>query len=169
MSGGEDRRRSTRVLTEFSVTLRDDAGSMLDQHAVAHDVSEKGCKIEARAELKPGQFVRFALALDENGDIRGRARIVWCERSDLSYWAGVEFLKLSWRERRRVRSLTNPSNMDWDLLADKALFALAILATTAIGYRMLTNTAWRGVLADIVPSVLAAFALGWALIVLLRG
>ena len=53
--GADDRRTGVRILSEFPLTLLDDKGEGLDPHAVAHDVSDKGFKIESRAELKPGQ------------------------------------------------------------------------------------------------------------------
>ena len=168
MSGPEDRRRSVRILSEFSLTLLNDAGETLDQRAVAHDVSDKGFKIESRANLKSGQVVRFALSLDAEGEIRGRARIVWDERSGVHFWAGAQFLKMSWRDRRRIRRITNPSGMDWNALADKAILALSILLATVIGWSLLSSALWRGVIGGMIPTALAAFAMGWALRELLR-
>jgi hypothetical protein len=168
MSGGDERRTSTRILTEFPLSLLDDKGEILDRHAVAHDVSDKGFKIETMAELKTGQFVRFGLSLDADGDIKGRARIVWCERTDLSYWAGGQFLSMSWRDRRRVRRITSPSDVDWNLLADKAIWALSILLVTIVGWKLLQSPLWREVLGGLAPTALAALAMGWALRELLR-
>lgn len=165
---GEERRRSARILSEFPLSLLDEKGELLDQHAVAHDVSDKGFKIETRAELKPGQFVRYALSLDVDGSIKGRVRIVWVERADLSYWAGAQFLGLSWGDRRRIRRFTSPSDVDWNALADKAIIALSILLVTLVGWNLLSSRLWRGVLAGLVPTAFAAFALGWALRELLR-
>lgn len=168
MGREEERRRSTRVLTEFPLSLLDDKGELLDRHAVAHDVSEKGFKIESMAELKTGQFVRFGLSLDVEGEIKGRARIVWSERTDLSYWAGGQFLGMSWRDRRRVRRMTNPSEVDWNLLADKLIVALSLLLATIVGWRLLSSPLWRQVLGGLLPEALAALAMGWALRELLR-
>ena len=166
MSGKD--RRAVRILSEFPLTLLGDDGETLDSHATAHDVSDKGFKIESRAELKPGQFVRFALSLDVDGSIKGRARIVWSERTDLSYWAGGEFLKMSARDRRRVRRITSPSDVDWNALADKAIFALSLLLATAIAWSLLSSALWRGIIGGLIPTALAALAMGWALRVLLR-
>ena len=168
MSGFDDRRRSARIMSEFPLTLLNDAGEVIDQHAVAHDVSDKGFKIETRAELKLGQFVRFVLSLDSAGDITGRARIAWSERTDLACWAGGQFLKMSWRDRRRVRGVVNPSRVDWNELADKAILALSLLLVTLIGRSLLMSSLWRGILGDLLPTALAAFAMGWALRELLR-
>lgn len=165
--GADDRRKATRILSEFPLTVLDDKGGLLDNHAVAHDVSDKGFKIESRTELKPGMFVRFSLALDAEGDVKGRARIVWCERTDLSYWAGGQFLNMSWSDRRRVRRITSPSGVDWNLLADKLIVMLGVLLLTLLGWRLMSNSQWRGVLGDLIPTAFAACALGWALVTLL--
>lgn len=167
MSGANDR-RSPRILSEFPLALRDDAGAGLDPHATAHDVSEKGFKIESRVELKPGQFVHFRLSLDADGDVEGRAKIVWSKRTDLSCWAGGEFLKLAGGDRRRLRRIMNPSAVDWNVLADKAIFALLLLLATLLGWSLLSNAQWRGFIGDMMPTALAALAMGWALRVLLR-
>ena len=168
MSGRENRRQAARILSEFPLVLLDDNGVLLDRHAVAHDISDKGFKIETRAELKPGQFVRFALSLDAEGDVKGRAQIVWGEGIELSNWAGAQFIKMSWRDRRRVRSITSPSDFDWDALADKAIVALSILLVTIVGWSLLSSALWRDVLGRMFPTALAALALGWALRELLR-
>lgn len=168
MSASDERRTSARILSEFPLTLLDDMGEVLDQHAVAHDVSDKGFKIESRAELKKGQSVRFSLSLDASGDIKGRARIVWGERTDLSYWAGAQFMKISWGDRRRVRRITSPSSVDWNALADKTILALSLLLATLVGWRIWSSNLWWGIVAGLIPTALAAFAMGWALKELLR-
>ena len=167
MSARDNRRQSARILSEFPLVLLDEQGAELDRHAVAHDISDKGFKIETRAALKPGQLVRFALSLDADGDVKGRARIVWGEGSDLSTWAGAQFLKISWRDRRRVRRITSPSDYDWNELADKAILALSIVLVTVVGWRLLSSPMWRQVIGGLIPTALAALALGWALTVLL--
>lgn len=164
----DERRTSARILTEFPLTLSDDKGEVLDAHAIAHDVSDKGFKIETHAELKKGQALRFALSIDADGDIKGRARIVWCERTDISYWAGAQFLKVSWGDRRRLRRITSPSDVDWDALADRTILSLSLLLAVIVGYRVLSSSLWRGVIGDLVPTAVAAFAMGWALKELLR-
>lgn len=164
----DERRTSARILTEFPLVLSDDKGEVLDPHAIAHDVSDKGFKIECRADLKKGQTLRFALSLDAEGAIKGLARIVWCERADLSYWAGAQLLKVSWAERRRLRRITSPSDVDWNALADKTILALSLLLATVVGFRVLSSPLWRGVIGNLVPTAVAAFAMGWALKELLR-
>jgi len=164
----DERRTSARILTEFPLTLSDEQGQVLDPHAIAHDVSDKGFKIETHAELSKGQLLRFALALDAEGDIKGRARIVWAERADISYWAGAQFLKVSWADRRRLGRITRPSDYDWDALADRTIFSLSLLLAVIVGYRALSSTLWRGIIGDLIPTAVAAFAMGWALKELLR-
>jgi hypothetical protein len=164
----DERRTSARILSEFPLTLSDDKGEVLDPHAIAHDVSDKGFKIETHAELKKGQTLLFALSLDAEGDIKGRARIVWCERTDLSYWAGAQFLKVAWADRRRLRRITSPSDVNWDALADKAILSLSLLLAAIVGWRVLASPLWRGVIGGLIPTAIAAFALGWALKELLR-
>jgi len=164
----EDRRTSARILTEFPLSLSDEKGQVLDPQAIAHDVSDKGFKIETHAELVKGQTLMFALSLDADGDVKGRARIVWCERADVSYWAGAQFLKLSWKDRRRVGRITNPSRFNWDALADQTILSLSLLLAVLVAWRALSSPLWRGVLGDLVPTAVAAFAMGWALKELLR-
>ncbi len=121
------------------------------------------------AELKPGQFIRFSLALDAEGDVKGRARIVWSERSDLSYWSGAQFLKLSWGDQRRIRRVTNPSSVNWDGLADKTIVTLVVFLVTLLGWNVMMSPILRGlVVGGLIPTAFAAIAMGWALVVLLR-
>ena len=165
---GEEKRQSARVLTEFALTLLDEKGALVDQHAVAHDVSTKGFKAEARVELRVGQIVGYRLALEAESVISGRARIVWCQRTDLSYWAGAQFLKMSWGDRRRIRRIQSPSSLDWNGLADRAITAMIILLVTLVAWTGLRNPAWRQLLPRLIPEAAAAVAMGVALRELLR-
>lgn len=164
----DERRTSARILTEFPLTLSDDQGELLDPHAIAHDVSDKGFRIETHAELKKGQTLRFSLSLDAEGAIKGRARVVWCERADITIWAGAQFLKVNWGDRRRLRRITSPSDYNWDALADRTILSLSLLLAVLVGWRLLSSPLWRGVIGDLVPTAVAAFAMGWALKELLR-
>jgi hypothetical protein len=164
----DNRRTATRILTEFSLTLFDEKGHPVDEHAVAHDVSDKGFKFESRAELKAGQAVRYKLAFLEGQDLSGRARIVWCQRTDLSYWGGAQFLNLSWGDRKRIRRVTSPSDADWDGLLNKAIIALSIMLATLLLWSAFKSLAWRAVLSRLAPELFAALLCLWALRVLLR-
>lgn len=163
----ENRREAARILTDFSLILIDEKGSSLDDRAIAHDVSEKGFKAETQAELKQGQIVRYRLALSGQ-DLSGRARIVWCHRTDLSFWAGAQFLGLSWAHRRLIRRITSPSDVDWGVIGDKAITALSILVGTTLAWAALSNPVWRAVLPSLFPKAVAAVVMGFALRELLR-
>lgn len=165
---GEERRRAPRILTEFSLYLMDEKGEELDGHSLAHDVSDKGFKVETQGELKKGQIVRYRLGLRGGDEVSGRARIVWTQKTDLSYWAGAQFLGMSWSDRRRVRKVTDPSSVDWGVIADKAIVALTLLLVTTVGWIVMTSAIWRGILEDMFPKVIAAVVMGFALRELLR-
>ena len=167
MSDEKNRRTSARILTEFPLALSDEKDGEIDVHAVAHDVSDKGFKAESRTELTQGQIVRFRLGIDASGDVIGRARVVWCRRTDISYWAGAEFLGLSRGDRRRVRRVTRPSSVDWNVIADRAIIALAATLGTLLVWSALSSTLWRGILEGLFPKILACLIAGWALCELL--
>jgi hypothetical protein len=167
MSDPDERRQAARILSEFALVLDDEKGALLDDRALAHDVSDKGFKAETRAELKQGQVVRFHLTLGKQ-EVRGRARIVWCHRTDLSFWAGAQFVGMSWSDRRRVRKITSPSEVDWVALGDKGLTALLILLAATLAWAALSDRIWRSVLSEIFPKMAAAVVMGFALRELLR-
>ena len=166
-SGDEASRGPARILSEFRLSLLDEGGAALDAGALARDVSEAGFKIESRADLAPGQLVEFVLSLD-GGAVRGRARIAWSERTDASCWAGATLVKMSWRDRRRVRRATRPSTVDWDGIADKAIVALSVLLATLVGWSVFSSALWRGIVLRLLPTAFAALVMGWALRELLR-
>jgi hypothetical protein len=168
MSARDNRRASARILTEFPLTLLDEKGGEIDPHAVAHDVSDKGFKAESRSELAQGQIVRFRLGIDASGDVIGRARIVWCQRTDLSFWGGAQFIGLSRSDRRRVRRVTSPSDVDWGKIADRAITAMIVTLVTLAAWTMATSALWRAVVAELFPKILACLIAGWALRELLR-
>lgn len=168
MSDRDERRTSQRVLTEFPLVLMNEKGEELDVHAVAHDVSAKGFKAESRSELKKGQIVRFRLGIDATGDVSGRARIVWVQRTDISHWGGAQFLDLSRSDRRRVLRVTNPSDVDWNLIFDRAITALGLTLITLLAWIMFTSSLWMGIIGDLFPKIIAAVLAGWSLRELLR-
>jgi len=167
MADETERRRAARILTDFSLVLLDEKGAELDGRALAHDVSDRGFKAETQAELAQGQMIRFRLSLIDGQEIRGRARVVWAHREELAFWAGAQFVGLSWGDLRRVRRVTSPSDVDWGAIADKAIVALSLLLVTSIGWIALSSPTWRGVLEDLFPKIVAAVAMGLALRVLL--
>jgi len=167
LSVPENRREAPRILSQFSLVLTDEKGATLDDRAIAHDVSDKGFKAETQAELKPEQVVRFRLDLGVE-EVRGRARIVWCQRTDMSFWAGAQFVGMSWSDRRRVRRITSPSDIEWGVIADKAATALLILLGTTLAWMAANNPVWREVLPGLFPKAVAAVVAGLALREFLR-
>ncbi|MBI3564183.1 MAG: PilZ domain-containing protein [Elusimicrobia bacterium] len=162
-----ERRQAARILTDFTLILTDEKGKELDGRALAHDVSDKGFKVETQAELAKGQTLRFRLGLPEGREVSGRARVVWSHKEELAWWAGAEFVGLSWGERRRIRRVTSPSDVDWGVIADKAIVALSLLLATSVGWIAFTSPVWRAVLEDVFPKAVAAVVMGVALRVLL--
>lgn len=165
---GEDRRRAPRILSEYPLVIEDDRGTVLDDRALAHEVSEKGFKLETQAELDKEQRIRFKLVFDRGEELTGVARIAWTEKNEFARWAGAEFSALSWADVRRLRRLVDPSHVDWDALADKAVTALGTIVGVALIYKVLYSPTLREVLYTIFPKALATFALGWSLRELFR-
>lgn len=167
MSRREERRSTTRILTEFGVVLSDHHGAEIDARAIAHDISEKGFKVETRAELAAGQVVRIRLSIGEGADVKARARVAWTERAQLWTTAGAVFLGLAWKDRRRLRRLTGPPGIDWSGLLDKAIVALSLLLIVTAAGSALAYPVWRDFAERLLPKALAAVALGLALRALL--
>ncbi|OGS38967.1 MAG: hypothetical protein A2506_09075 [Elusimicrobia bacterium RIFOXYD12_FULL_66_9] len=118
--------------------------------------------------LRKGQFLRFHLQLTEGQSMGGRGRVVWVERTDLALWAGVEFIGLSWSDRRRLRRITRPSEVAWSRIFDKAIKAALFLTATLLIWGAVTSYVWRALLWNMAPKVLATLALGWALREIIR-
>ncbi len=168
MSPPEERRRSARLLSEYPLVLLDASGKVLDDRALAHDLSDHGFKSESQAKLERGQAVRFRLSLDAAGEISARGRVAWTQNLAMAEWAGVEFSGLSWGERRILRRVTRPAAADWSVVAGKAAAALFWIIGTALAARVLSSPRWRGFALSLLPAVVAALAMGAALLVLLR-
>lgn len=168
MTHKDERRQTTRILNEFYVVLQDDKGGLIDDHALAHDVSDKGFKVETNGVVEKGQNLRFRLHLCAGKEVSGRGRVVWIDRTGLALWGGVEFRALPWADRRRLRRLTRPANVKWPVIIDNAFFA-AFWSTTSVAlWIVLTSPALRGVMIDLAPKAFAALAMGWSLRELLR-
>jgi hypothetical protein len=168
VSPRDDRRRSARLLSEFPLVLMEPSGTVLDDRALAHDLSAHGFKAETQARLQKGAAVRFRLSLDQAGEVAGRGRVAWEQSTALSVWLGVEFQGLSWADRRRVRRATHPRDVDWSVIAERLALGLFVVMATGVLGRMMASALWRGYLAALAPKAFACAALGWALIVLLR-
>ncbi len=163
----DERRQAARILTDFSLMLFDEKGGELDSRALAHDVSDKGFKAETQVELRKGQTVRFRLGLLGGVVVNGRAKVVWAHKEELAWWGGAEFVGLSWSDKRRIRRLTDPSSVDWGVIADKAIVALSLLLVTSVSWIVLSSPMLRSVLEDVFPKAVAAVVMGVALRVLL--
>jgi hypothetical protein len=150
------------VVSDFPLMLTDTRGAMLDEHAIAHDLSEKGCRAETVADLQVGQDVRCRFVINKT-DLRCTGRVTWAQRTDFAVWSGVEFRGLSWYERRVLRDATQGPRADWLLIAGKALFAVCFI-TAALGlwFGML-SAFWRPQIVDLIPKAFAAVALGWSI------
>ena len=168
MSGSSNRRTSTRILTAFSLVLTDADGEIVDERAIAHDLSEKGFKLETQAALKKDQTVGYRLELSAGGEIKGHARIVWVQRTDLSNWGGAEFTRLTRDARKRVRREISPSDVDWGVIADKALVALVLILAVSVIGAGLNDFAWRRTTFEVFPQAVAIVAMGWSLLELVR-
>lgn len=168
MSRPEDRRQAARILTEFPLVLHDEAGVLVDDRALAHDLSDKGFKIESNGALEKCQPILFRIQLSQGESMRGRGRVVWVERTDLALWAGAEFVALSWSDRRRLRRITRPSDVEWGVIFDKAIIAAFWLTVTLMVWGVLTSYVWRSVVMDLAPKAFATVVLGWALREMLR-
>lgn len=168
MSRPEDRRTAPRILSDYPLALFGPDGATLDDRALAHDVSEKGFKAETQASLEPGGRVSFALALEAGEPLRGTARVAWVQTTQFSTWAGAEFLGLTRAERRRVRRALHPGSFDWDAVLGEAALALALILGTLAAGAALRSPFWREILGALFPKAVAAAALGWALLALLK-
>lgn len=164
-----ERRTSPRILTEFPLVLSDEKGAIIDARALARDVSDRGFQVETSGELVRGQPLSFALGVDAALSLRGRGRTVWVERSPPIFRAGVEFVSLSWSDRRLLRRLCAPSpGVLWSEIVDKALMAVVLMTVVMLIWNVLSSRFWREILRGLAPRVVAIAALGWALREFLR-
>ena len=163
MTDKDERRQTTRIINEFYVVLQDDKGGLIDDHALAHDVSDKGFKVETNGVVEKGQDLRFRLHIVEGKEIFGRGRVVWVDRTGLALLGGVEFRSLPGADRRRLRRLTRPSNVKWSVIIDKAFVAVFWATASVALWIGLTRPVLRGVILDLLPKVFAVLAMGWSL------
>lgn len=96
MKVGADSRRSPRKPLKKAVVLVVEIGDENTHYdASTLDVSPEGARVQAKAELRPGQFLH--LIRPENPDELVRCLVVWTSdiSSDKSGEAGLEFLNPS--------------------------------------------------------------------------
>jgi hypothetical protein len=144
-------------------------GRELDSVATAHDVSVKGFKVETSADLKSGQEVAFRLELPAGAAVKGLARVVWTKREPYALWAGVEYSRITWSDKRRLSALVSPPTVDWERLLDTAVRAASAIVVLAALQRVAFHRPdVRETLIALSPKILAAFVAAWALLALLR-
>ncbi len=163
----DDRRGAARILTECSLVLLDDKGVVIDEHAVAHDLSTKGFRAEMHGDIAEKQPVRYRLSLDEGRELKGRARVVWIQRTDFALWVGVEFSGLSWADRRLLKKSTAAATANWMLILTKLLLAVVWIGGLLGFWVGIRSNFWRPQMFQLLPKAIAAAALGWALLELL--
>jgi hypothetical protein len=163
----DERRTSARILTDFSLVLMDEGGMVIDDHCVAHDVSAKGFRAELHGEIAEKQLVRYRMSMDGGHELAGRARVVHLQRTDFGIWAGIEFLGLSWADKRLLKKSTSAPTANWVLISTKALLATVWIGGALAFWVGIRSNFWRPQMLDLAPKALAALAVGWALLELL--
>jgi hypothetical protein len=163
----DERRTAARILTDFSLVLLDDQGAVIDEHAVAHDVSTKGFRAELHGEIAEKQVVRFRLSLDGGHELSGRARVAYVQRTDFGIWAGAEFIGLSWADRRLLKEASSGPRPNWIFVATRILLGVLWSGGALAFYIGIRSNFWRPQMLSLAPKAIAAVALGWALLELL--
>lgn len=166
---GEERRTSARFITEMSVILRPAAGGApIDDRAIAHDVSMKGFKVECGVQLPENAVLAFTLELPMGAHASGKGRVAWSNREPFATWAGIEITAMSWGDKRRLSQTLDPDRVDWARLTNLCVKLVMALTVTAAAHRILFSAQLRGVLASMMPKIVALFVMGWALLGLLK-
>ena len=161
----DERRTGTRFITELSVVLRPSKGGPpIDDRATAHDVSTKGFKVETQAQLPENSLISFTLELSMGETATGKGRIVWSNRETFATWAGVEIVSMSWSDKRRLAQLLNPDTTDWGRLTNVCIKLVMIVTVIIAAHRILLSGQLRGLLATLMPKIVALLVMGWALV-----
>lgn len=166
----EDRRDGVRFLTDLSVVLRPaKGGPPLDDRATAHDVSLKGFRLESQAAIDTGTVLSFTLDLQRGARASGKGRVVWSKRETFATWAGVEITEMSWGDRRRLKQLIRPDEVDWTTLTQLCVKFVMAITVTAAAHRIITSPELRKFLWMMSPKILAVCLLAWAIANLFKG
>lgn len=170
MSSAGERRKGARFITAFMVILRDaKGGPPLDERAMAHEVSTVGFKIETHAELIQNSHVAFVLELPEDGCISGQGLVIWSKREKFATWAGIEIVKMSRADKRRLSRRLHPDAVDWSRIADLALRALFVITVVAATQKLIFERPDAlGVMTQLAPKFIALLLMAWALLGLLK-
>lgn len=162
---GEDRRDGVRWLTDLSVVLRpEQGGPPIDDRATAHDVSMKGFRLESQAQIEVDTVLSFSLDLQRGARAAGKGRVVWSKRETYATWAGVEITEMAWGDRRRLKRMIYPDDVDWTRLSQlclKFVMAITVLAAT---HRVMTSPELRKLLIVMSPKIVALLLVGWAIL-----
>lgn len=131
-----ENRRHERVLSELELTLYapESDGDVLDDAAQAQDISPAGFRASTRAQLEKGERARFEMTLDHGDKISGLAEVIWADSDRFGgVVLGMKVLKMSWRDRSRLRGRTTKPGYDFVALARRAAISLfwIVLATGA--------------------------------------
>lgn len=160
----EDRRDGVRYLTDLSAVLRPEKGGPpIDDRATAHDVSMKGFRLESQAPIETDTVISFTLDLQRGARASGKGRVVWSKRETFATWAGVEITEMAWGDRRRLKQLIHPDDVDWTSLTQLCVkFVMAITVTVA-AHRIIMSPELRKVLWMMSPKIVAMCLLAWAI------
>lgn len=160
----EDRRDGVRFLTDLSVVLRPEKGGPpLDERAMAHDVSMKGFRLESQAQIEVDSVLSFTLDLQRGARASGKGRVVWSKRETFATWAGVEIIEMPWGDRRRLKQLIHPDDVDWTSFSQLCVKFIMAITVVAAAHRLATSPELRKFLWMMSPKILALFLLGWAI------
>lgn len=170
MSSADERRKDARFLTAFMVILRSaKGGPPLDERAMAHEVSTAGFKIETHADLTRNSGVAFVLELPEGGCVSGQGLVIWSKREKFATWAGIEIVKMSWADKRRLSRRLHPNAVDWSRIADLAVRALFVITVVVAAQKLIFQRPdVLGVMAHLTPKFIALLLMAWALLGLLK-
>ncbi|UPT72517.1 MAG: PilZ domain-containing protein [Elusimicrobiota bacterium] len=164
-----EKRESARFITDLPAVLRTvkDA-KVIDDHATAHDVSTKGFKVETQVELAEQAQLAFTLDLPGGGKVEGLGRVVWANRETWATWAGVEIVKMTWSDKRRLANLLSPDRVDWARISSSASKLLFVLVVVTATHRVLNSVHARETLAALAPKIVALVVMGWAFLGMIR-
>ncbi|MFA6003786.1 MAG: PilZ domain-containing protein [Elusimicrobiota bacterium] len=123
----DPRRRHSRFLTDLRVTIWDSAQKLLDDRAVAHDVTRSGFGFETKVDIRHISRIFFELELSDRNTVTGAAQLVWTRRMDWGSWAGAQITELERGGARRIHRVIHGPGYDWKGLADRALISATIV------------------------------------------
>ena len=158
-----------RVLSELTVLLRAPDGTVLDERAFGREISATGLEVETQADLQPGQNVSFELELYDGERAQGEARVRWAKPGTFARAASLETIRMPGADRRRLNRLLRPAHAAWEQQLERLFFVSFLIVVTVAVQRLITGRSMeRQLVIDLAPRALAAIAMGWSLLGLLR-